>query len=257
MSAGPFPWTSAWACATGVKIWEAHETSSTNSIAKDDEAAETKPRLLSSSDGLRTDGTMPACSDPTLYLAKQQTQGRGRGSHTWLTPEGAALLSSWSFGMRSVPQPILAPLVGLALFESAKDTWPEVSFNLKAPNDLYIDEKKTAGLLIETVDMGTERRTIVGLGLNVMSKPSEVPTATCLTDHVLVDESNWRSFLDAWLKRLTIAMSAGQNTSIDPDHARRLKEALNLHPLLKEPILKVDELGQLHSASRVIHWHEL
>lgn len=249
-AADVFAWTQAWARAAGLKLWHAEETGSTNSVAKDDESHHTKPALTN---------TFAACSAPSLYMAARQTQGRGRGSHTWTTPSGASLLSSWSFAMRSVPQPILSPLVGLALFEAAAATWSEVEFNLKAPNDLYIGRLKTAGLLIETVDSGLERRTVVGLGLNVTGKPSDVPTATCVAEHLgrEATEEEWHRFLTEWQRRLMHAMEAGQSQRLTPETADRLKGALNRHPLLKEPILRVDELGQLHSASRIIHWHEL
>lgn len=247
-----FQWTGDWARSELLKLWSATETTSTNSIAKDDEAELTKPALDPRSPQLH-------CSRPTLYLTRAQTSGRGRGDHVWVTPPGSALLSSWSFVMRSVPQPILSPLVGLALFEAARETWPGIAFNLKAPNDLYIGRQKTAGILIETVDTGIERRTVVGVGLNVSAKPAGLEIATCLQEHTeqAIQEAEWRGFLNAWLKRLSEAMTSGQSTTIPEQTATRLKDALNLHPLLKEPILHVDELGQLHSASRIVHWHEL
>src|SRR3989344_4221411 len=59
-----------------------------------------------------------------VYFAEAQSSGRGRGTHTWSNANpGSQLLSTWSF----------------------------INFNLKAPNDLYINDKKVGGLLIETV----------------------------------------------------------------------------------------------------------
>jgi len=253
---GIWEWTADWALNEGLKLWKTTATGSTNSIAKDDESPATKPRL--EHPGSHHKLLHLTASEPTLYIARFQTQGRGRGTHAWLAPEGSALLSSWAFAMGAIPQPILSPLVGLALFEAALETWPEVAFNLKAPNDLFIGARKVAGLLIETVDTGVERRTVVGLGLNVTGCPAEVPTATCLAEHLMIrNQEAWRRFLSAWKKRLALAMVQGQESHLTTEAAERLRCALNRHPLLKEPIVRIDHMGQLHFASRLVPWHEL
>lgn len=245
-----FQWTVDWARARGLKVWAMKETGSTNSIAKNDVNPSTKPYLESE---------LASVSKPSLYITDFQSQGRGRGSHIWQTPPGSSLLSSWSFALTEAPQPILSPLVGLALFEAATETWPEVSFNLKAPNDLFIGEQKTAGLLIETIIQGFEKRTAVGLGFNIEACPADLTTATCLASHLTqgLSHHDWTQFLERWSSKLTKAMMDGQTGALKPQARESLKSALNLHPLLSEPILNVDEMGQLHSASRVVHWHEL
>ena len=243
-----FDWTRDWARGRSLKVWSASECGSTNTQAKDDVAPDTQPILLSG-----------AASLPTLYLTANQTRGRGRGDHVWTMPPGSSLLSSWSFAMAKVPQPIFSPLAGLALYESVAAVWPEIDLNLKAPNDLYIGRRKTAGLLIETVDRGSTRHTVVGLGLNVAAAPSGLETATCLAEHWAhgADAATWSRFLDGFLDRLRSAVQDGQRETLSNSARARLLLALNKHPLLKEPILDVDELGQLRSASRVVYWHEL
>src|SRR5690606_16306005 len=127
-----------------------------------------------------------------------------------------------------------------------------VPFSLKAPNDLYIESKKAAGILIETVqsvDTGnnpTERRTTVGIGMNIISSPGAIETATCLSDHLRspLTQAPWRAFLNSFLAHLKNAVLIGQQDHLDEKTAERIKNALNLNPLLKEPILRVDELAQ-------------
>ena len=244
-----YKWTKAWAASLSLKTWAEEETASTNTTAKDDRAPLTAPILLAGE----------VISTPSVYLTQKQTAGRGRGDHVWEMPPGSSLISSWSFALKNVPQPIFSPLVGLALFEAVQSTWPEIQFNLKAPNDLFIGRKKTAGLLIETVDRGSSRHTVIGLGLNVTAHPPDVATATSLGEHWFgsTDSARWEQFLNSWYTNLNEAVRAGQRDRLTPDAQRRLKDALNLHPLLKEPILEVDDLGQLHSATRVVYWHQL
>lgn len=248
-----YAWTKAWGIEKGLKLWAEVETPSTNSIAKDDASAITKPTLEKGD----------FHSAPTLYITRNQTQGRGRGDHVWEMPPpdalGGSLLSSWSYALARAPQPIFSPLAGLALYESAQKIWPEIPFNLKAPNDLFIGEKKTAGLLIETVDRGVERHTVVGLGLNVTASPPKVETATCLAAHwsSTLTQEKWNEFLDLFSTQLALVAKAGQHDLLSDEARENLRSALNLHPHLKEPILEVDPSGQLHSKSRVIYWHEL
>lgn len=243
-----YSWTKTWALSAGLKLWAEETAPSTNTVAKDDTSAITHPNLEGGE----------AVSPPTLYITRNQTHGRGRSEHVWTMPPGSSLLSSWSFALARVPQPIFSPLAGLALFESVNDVWPSVDFNLKAPNDLFIGEKKTAGLLIETIDRGSTRHTVVGLGLNVTASPPSVLTATCLADHTAqLTTASWHLFLTGFCARLRLALKAGQSEYLDEESRRRLKDALNLHPHLREPILEVDEHGQLRSKSRMIYWHEL
>lgn len=218
-----------WAQTRGLETWFAEETSSTNTIAKNE--------------------TITA---PKLYLTEKQTAGRGRGDHTWTTPHNA-LLATWSFPLAYAPQPILSPLVGLSLFEACVRACPDVAFNLKAPNDLFIADKKVAGLLIETVMIGSQVTCAIGLGFNAGEAPANVDTATGLAPHVM----NWPAFLDAWYDGLTAALQIARHSELPGDERERLKNALNLHPLLKERVLNVGPLGQIQTPTKLIHWHDL
>jgi len=250
-----FSWTSAWAKEIGIKFAAFETINSTNLYAKDDSSPETRPILSDRAS---------VFAGPSLYIAKKQTAGRGRGSNTWESPEGA-LLASWSFSVARVPQPIFAPAVGLALFKACAETWPLVPFSLKAPNDLLIESQKTAGILIETVETldatgaSKECRTVIGIGMNVASAPAHIDTATCLCDHLRspLTQAPWRAFLNSLANHLKNAVLAGQKDQLTPETCEELKQALNLNPTLKEPITRVDELGQLHMASGVVRWQEL
>ena len=242
--------TKTWAVNQGLKVWAERETSSTNTVAKEDLDEQTIPVLAK---GTKT-------SAPSLYLTEKQTAGRGRGAHRWETPPTAALLSSWSFSLANAPQPVLSPQVGLALFEAAQATWPDLDFNLKAPNDLFIGKLKVAGLLIETIDWVHSRRCVVGLGLNVASHPEQVVNSTSLVETLgenSLSAEHWESFLTAFQANLQSAMTEGQSPTLSLSIRERLKQALNRHPLLVEPVLDVDEIGQLRMASTTTLWHQL
>jgi BirA family biotin operon repressor/biotin-[acetyl-CoA-carboxylase] ligase len=245
----PYEWTVEWAQKANLKTWKSESIDSTNAFAKNDSDPATAPAVTEKN----------PVSEPSLYVTRAQTAGRGRGDNTWITPPEGALLSSWSFALEQVPQPVLSPLVGLALFESARETWREVPFNMKAPNDLFIGDKKVAGLLIETVDQGASKRTVIGLGFNTGSSPEGLESATHLGKHLSrpLTKDSWQQFLKLWMGRLREAVRAGQKERLDANSRMRLIAALNIHPLLKEPILDVDAHGQLHTASGIVRWHEI
>ncbi len=231
-----------WAKANHFRTWFSRQTTSTNTVAKS-----------------RVSSAIEKSMVPTLFLTERQTAGRGRGEHTWSTPEGA-LLSTWSYPLAFAPQPILSPLVGLALFEACARAFPGVAFNLKAPNDLFVSDKKIAGLLIETVMMGDAVTCAVGLGFNAGETPASLATqavglAQCLPAEMIA--AQWPVFLSSWYEGLGEALSQARVSELAFGVRERLREALNLHPLLKESVLNVGPLGQIQTASRLIHWHEL
>lgn len=243
-------WTRDWAKGAGLSVWFADATDSTNRVAKDDESAF----------GGATAGSLLA---PVLYLTAHQTAGRGRNKNTWTDTTTGALLSSWSFRMALPPQPIFSPLAGLAVYKAAISVWPDLPWSLKAPNDLYLDGRKVAGILIETIDRGSERRTIVGLGMNVFSAPADVPTAIALNDVIGRLNANaitfelWSRFLQSLLVNFMANIPAGQKDQLSSADATALKAALNKNPHLKEAIERVGPHVQLHTASGVVDWTAL
>ncbi|MGZ3689932.1 MAG: biotin--[acetyl-CoA-carboxylase] ligase [Pseudobdellovibrio sp.] len=196
-----------------------------------------------------------------IYFADMQSAGKGRGSNTWITPhKGSQLLSTWSFMIESAPLPVLSPLIGLALYRAAVSTWPFLDWNLKAPNDLYIAEKKIAGLLIENVTQGTDTRLLIGLGFNVLAHPGEIANSTSLAESLAARTpllaQDWISFLE----RLIFEFSISIQLAFEPLNttcSAALLTALNKHPLLKELYISLDEQGNLKTEHRQISWMEL
>jgi BirA family transcriptional regulator, biotin operon repressor / biotin---[acetyl-CoA-carboxylase] ligase len=101
----------------------------------------------------------------TLVTAAAQTAGRGRQGRTWSAPAGRALLCS--LVVRDPPR--LLPLAaGAAVAEVAG---PEAL--VKWPNDVLVDGRKVAGILVE--GRPQERWAVVGIGLNVALRPEDFP----------------------------------------------------------------------------------
>jgi BirA family biotin operon repressor/biotin-[acetyl-CoA-carboxylase] ligase len=101
----------------------------------------------------------------TLVTATEQTAGRGRQGRTWTAPAGRALLCSVI--VRDPPR--LLPLAaGVAVSEVAGD-----GARLKWPNDVLLDGRKVAGILVE--GRPAERWAVLGIGLNVALRDEDFP----------------------------------------------------------------------------------
>jgi len=116
-------------------------------------------------------------------VAEHQTAGRGRLDRSWVTPPRAALTLSLLVAPQQVPParwPWLPLLTGLAVTDAlAAEGVPAA---LKWPNDVLVDERKVAGILVERVERAGSALAVVGIGLNVSATREElpVPTATSL-----------------------------------------------------------------------------
>ncbi len=104
------------------------------------------------------------------FSADFQTEGRGRQGNSWLAPASENL--TFSVLLRPKLPPARAPLltlgVGLAVRDVAARRLPGERVGIKWPNDVWVGERKLAGVLLESVvQSGQLSAVIVGVGLNV------------------------------------------------------------------------------------------
>jgi len=109
----------------------------------------------------------------TIVTAAEQTAGRGRQGRTWTAPAGKALL--YSAVLRPLDERhLLLPLsVPIAVCETAEALAPEVECQVKWPNDVWIDGRKLAGVLIEAKPQ--DGWAVIGVGLNLSIEHDEFP----------------------------------------------------------------------------------
>jgi BirA family biotin operon repressor/biotin-[acetyl-CoA-carboxylase] ligase len=104
----------------------------------------------------------------TLVTAGEQRAGRGRQGRTWSAPPGRALLSS--LVLRDPPR-LLPLLAGVAVAEVAERAGS--SAQVKWPNDVLVDGRKVAGILVE--GRPQERWAVLGIGVNVALRRDDFP----------------------------------------------------------------------------------
>ena len=108
------------------------------------------------------------------WVAETQTHGRGRQGRTWISPRGENLLFSVLLRVQCPPPrvPPIALVVGLAVRDAVAALLPNPdAVKVKWPNDVLVDGKKIAGILVESQIAGQRvESVIIGIGLNVHTR---------------------------------------------------------------------------------------
>jgi len=103
-----------------------------------------------------------------LVVAEEQTAGRGRGSNRWWTGRGSLAFSlvfdpaDWALSRQPLPERSLA--VGVAIVDTIRPLLGDHRVGLHWPNDVFVNDRKVAGILIDVLPGGQH---VVGIGLNV------------------------------------------------------------------------------------------
>ena len=166
-----------------------------------------------------------------VVAAHRQTAGRGQRGNKWQSTPGQSLTFSlllrpaW-LGVRE--QFALSEAVALGLADWLR---PQLAAHhavrLKWPNDLYVDDRKLAGVLIETAYSGPQLgQAVVGIGINLNQRafPPELPNPVALTQLTVQEhepESTLQQVLGCLARRYEQLARSGR-TAIDADYAQAL-----------------------------------
>lgn len=114
----------------------------------------------------------------TAILADFQTGGRGQGSNNWYGKRGLNIAMSVLFypKVHVAEHFFLSEFISLAIIDTLNSY--KIGAKIKWPNDIYVQNKKIAGILIENhIQKDAINQTIAGIGLNVneITFPEELP----------------------------------------------------------------------------------
>lgn len=120
----------------------------------------------------------------TVIRAREQTAGRGRRGRSWLSPPGnlhISLLLDPGVPLSQAAQ--LGFVASAALAEAVARLVPDALVQSKWPNDVWCQNRKIAGMLLEPAEV--DRLVVLGIGVNVAHAPTGSPPlydSTCLKD---------------------------------------------------------------------------
>jgi BirA family biotin operon repressor/biotin-[acetyl-CoA-carboxylase] ligase len=122
-------------------------------------------------DRLQADDEEPP---PTLFVAVAQGSGRGRRGRSWESAPGRGLWATLLFSTSPEELGTLPLRAALALAETLRDELPAV--RIKWPNDLVVDHRKLAGLLVDVVQRPPDWPwALLGFGVDLAHRKGELP----------------------------------------------------------------------------------
>ncbi|MDX6277231.1 MAG: BirA family transcriptional regulator [Nocardioidaceae bacterium] len=202
-----------------------------------------------------------------VHTTDAQTSGRGRLDRTWESPAGSGIAVSVVLRPDSVPAGRwvwLPLLVGLAVDATVRECG--VESGLKWPNDVLVDGRKLAGILLERVESPAGPAAIIGVGLNVTLRREELPVETATSLELEgAAETNRSIILRTYLRNLEALYRAWTASDGDPGAGirdsyirrcitlgTRVRVELPNDELLEGQATGIDELGRLLVDGRAI-----
>lgn len=140
------------------------------------------------------DAAAAGAPDGSVFLAEEQTAGRGRGANAWQSARSTGIYCSVVLRPALPPTEVLvlSLAAALAVRSAIRQIDSSVDPDLKWPNDLLIDGKKVCGILAEMNAEATRvRYVVVGIGLNVNQATFPRELADQATSLRLTTGSEW------------------------------------------------------------------
>ena len=130
----------------------------------------------------------------SVFLAEQQTAGRGRGANRWHSPQSSGICCSVVLRPELAPSEalVLSLAAGLAVYEAIQEIDSRVTPDLKWPNDLLLGGKKFCGILAEmNAEVTRVRYIVLGIGINVNEGSFPAELAETATSLCLATGTEW------------------------------------------------------------------
>jgi BirA family transcriptional regulator, biotin operon repressor / biotin---[acetyl-CoA-carboxylase] ligase len=130
----------------------------------------------------------------SVFLAEEQTAGRGRGAHSWESARSTGIYCSFVLRPQLPPAEalVVSLAAGLAVQAAIEQVNSRVTPDLKWPNDVLIAGKKVCGILTEmNAEVTRVRYVVVGVGINVNQAGFPEELATQATSLRMATGSEW------------------------------------------------------------------
>ena len=177
--------------------------------------------------------TLAAAGAPafTAVSATEQTEGRGRRGRGWTSPPGnlyVSLLVRPPYPASKASQ--LSLVAALALGDALAEYVSSSRIHNKWPNDVQVDGRKIAGLLLESsgVSQGNVEWVVIGCGVNIAVHPSLPEYDTISLDSITDKKTSIEEFLAFFLEHFEARYDIWINGGIDPIRKAWVERAANI-----------------------------
>jgi len=201
--------------------------------------------------GTRAGHSPDSAPEGSVFVAEEQTAGRGRGGHTWNSQPGAGIYCSFLLHPPMSPAETLwlSLISGVAVQDATREV-TGLKADIRWPNDLLIDEKKFAGILTEmSSDSSRVHHAVIGVGVNVNQEGFPDGLSTTATSLRL--EAN-REFP-------RIEMTAALIRAVDREYRallRAMESPIRTPALRFEPIMRRVESRSSYATGKLVHVQE-
>lgn len=197
----------------------------------------------------------------TVVMAREQTAGRGQRGNSWEAEPGKNITLSLLVrptGLHPSRQFIISQAVSLAIVEMLEH-FVANPVTIKWPNDIYVDDRKICGILIENTITGTTiDRCIVGIGFNVNQAEfhSDAPNPVSL--HQLAPKITYdiealaQAMVSDILARVDAAIAAPDTTQLAEEYFARLWRNSGWHPY-HDNVRDIDMMARIDSVAPTGH----
>ncbi len=171
-----------------------------------------------------------------VILAEHQTAGRGRLGRSWHEQKGSSILMSVLLTRTPLNPQIITLAAAVACAEAIKKIAPNLSPSIKWPNDILINNRKIAGILIESHKTNCY---IIGVGINCRQNPSSFnrddfhtePTSLDIETKNFIDRNDLIPIL---IDNLELALNTAQtNSSFIIEKWKQLSTLIGKHIKIK------------------------
>lgn len=183
----------------------------------------------------------------TVILADEQSAGRGQRGASWTSSAGENLLLSIYLApdnLSVVDQPALTHFISLSLIDFLRKIG--ISGKIKWPNDIYVNDQKIAGILIEnSIRLSRISETIIGVGLNVNQTVFDGVNATSIK---IQSDQHYplNDVLFSWIQEMNILWAELSKGNLEMLKSRYKQELY----LLNQPAIYSDVTGEFEGIVR-------
>jgi BirA family biotin operon repressor/biotin-[acetyl-CoA-carboxylase] ligase len=173
----------------------------------------------------------------SVVITDHQTQGKGTDTNTWESEKGKNLTFSLILypSIGADQQFILNKAISLGIYDFLIPLLPNHKVSIKWPNDLYIEDKKVCGILIQNSVMGNKLEYMVaGIGLNV----------------------NQTIFTSNAPNPVSLKMATGMDYNLDELLQKLLESIFKRYTHIRPETISKIETEYHRALYRLMEWHE-
>ncbi len=172
-------------------------------------------------------------NDGLVVLAEEQISGRGRGGNRWLSAKGDSILCSILLTQCKLNTELLPLTIATATAE-AVGKCAKTEAKIKWPNDVILNNKKVAGILVESKKIVRHIAYVIGIGINCHQHKKDFPADLLKTATSIDIESGTFTDRISLTKRLLTSVDHWLATAENDEkkiveHWQKLSTQLNHH----------------------------